>query len=64
MERRPQAAAKKGVGGVGTFEGWFGPPLRTMANARPTGAAATTRATVGRDALIPPDPAAAGTFTG
>ena len=41
-----------------------GPPLRTMADARPTGAAATTRATVGRDALIPPDPAAAGTFTG
>ena len=36
-----------------------GPPLRTMANARPTGAAATTRTNVGRDALIPPDLAAA-----
>ena len=35
------------------------PPLRTMANARQTGAAATTRANVGRDALIPPDLAAA-----
>ena len=35
-----------------------GPPLQTMADARPTGMAATTRATVGRDALIPPDPAA------
>ena len=41
-----------------------GPPLQTMADAWPTGAAATTRATVGRDALIPPDLAAAGTFAG
>ena len=41
-----------------------GPPLRTMANARPTGAASTTRATVGRDALIPPDLAAAQTPAG
>ena len=41
-----------------------GPPLRTMANAKPTRMTATTRATVGRDALIPPDLAAAGTFTG
>ena len=35
-----------------------------MANARPTGAASITRATVGRDALIPPDLAAAGTPAG
>ena len=41
-----------------------GPPLQTMEDAWPTGAAATTRAIVGRDTLIPPDPAAAGTFAG
>ena len=35
------------------------PPLQTMANAQPNGMAPTIRATVGRDALIPPDPAAA-----
>ena len=35
-----------------------------MADARPTSAASTTRATVGRDALIPPDLAAAGTPAG
>ena len=41
-----------------------GPPLQTMADARPTGMASTTRTIVGRDALIPPDLAAAGTPAG
>ena len=41
-----------------------GPPLQTMANNRPPGAAMTTRASVGRDALIPPHPAAAQTSAG
>ena len=35
-----------------------GPPLQTTENDRPNRTAATARATVGRDALIPPDPAA------
>ena len=39
-------------------------PYKLWKMPRQTGAAATTRATVGRDALIPPDPAAAGTFAG
>ena len=39
-----------------------GPPLQTMANARPNGKGTRPRAAVGRDALIPPHPAAAGTF--
>ena len=41
-----------------------GPPLQTMANNRPPGAAITIRATVGRDALIPPHPAAPQTSAG
>ena len=41
-----------------------GPPLQTMANARPNGKGTRPRAAVGRDALIPPDPAAAGTPAG
>ncbi len=40
------------------------PPLQTPANARPNGMAPRTRATVGRDALIPPHPAAAQTPAG
>ena len=40
------------------------PPLQTPANARPNGMAPPTRATVGRDALIPPHPAAAQTPAG
>ena len=35
-----------------------GPPLQTTENDRPNRTAATARAFVGRDALIPPDPAA------
>ena len=42
-----------------------GPPLQTMANARPNGKGTRPRAAVGRDALIiPPDPAAAQTPAG
>ena len=41
-----------------------GPPLQTMANARPNGKGTRPRAAVGRDALIPPHPAAAGTPAG
>ena len=40
------------------------PPLQTPASARPNGMAPPTRATVGRDALIPPHPAAAQTPAG
>ena len=40
------------------------PPLQTPASARPNGIAPPTRATVGRDALIPPHPAAAQTHVG
>ena len=36
-----------------------GPPLQTTENDRPNRTAATTRASVGRDALIPPNPTAA-----
>ena len=55
--RRPRAAARsRGRAMALPYKPWKMP--------RPTGAAATTRATVGRDALIPPDLAAAGTFTG
>ena len=39
-------------------------PYKPWKMLRPTGMASTTRATVGRDALIPPDPAAAGTPAG
>ena len=39
-----------------------GPPLQTMANTGPNGKGTRPRAAVGRDALIPPHPAAAGTF--
>ena len=41
-----------------------GPPLQTTENDRPNRTAATTQATVGRDALIPPHPAAAQTPAG
>ena len=41
-----------------------GPPLQTMANAGPNGKGTRPRAAVGRDALIPPHPAAAGTPAG
>ena len=41
-----------------------GPPLQTMANARPNGKGTRPPAAVGRDALIPPHPAAAGTPAG
>ena len=40
------------------------PPLQTPANARPNGMAPRTRTAVGRDALIPPYPAAAQTLAG
>ena len=40
------------------------PPLQTPANARPNGMAPRTRTAVGRDALIPPHPAAAQTPAG
>ena len=36
-----------------------GPPLQTMANTRPNGKGTRPRTAVGRDALIPPHPAAA-----
>ena len=39
-----------------------GPPLQTTENDRPNRMAATARAFVGRDALIPPGPAAGRTF--
>ena len=39
-------------------------PYKPSEMPRQTGTAATTRATVGRDALIPPDPTAAQTFAG
>ncbi len=39
-----------------------GPPLQTTENDRPNRTAATARAFVGRDALIPPGPAAGRTF--
>ena len=41
-----------------------GPPLRTMVNVAAKRVAVTTRAAVGRDALIPPGPAAARTPAG
>ena len=41
-----------------------GPPLRTMANTRPNGKGTRPRTAVGRDALIPPHPAAAQTPAG
>ena len=41
-----------------------GPPLQTMANTRPNGKGTRPRTAVGRDALIPPHPAAAGTPAG
>ena len=41
-----------------------GPPLQIMANARPNGKGTRPPAAVGRDALIPPHPAAAGTPAG
>ena len=41
-----------------------GPPLQTTENDRPNRTAATTRASVGRDAPIPPDPTAAQIPTG
>ena len=37
----------------------YGPPLRTMVNVAAKRVAVTPRAAVGRDALIPPGPAAA-----
>ena len=40
------------------------PPLRPTVDLRPNRTAATTRTAVGRDALIPPDPAAAQTSAG
>ena len=41
-----------------------GPPLQTVANARPNGKGTRPPAAVGRDALIPPHPAAAGAPAG
>ena len=41
-----------------------GPPLQTTENDRPNRTAASTQATVGRDALIPPHPAAGQTPRG
>ena len=55
--RRPRAAARsRGRAMALPYKPWKMP--------RQTGTAATTRTNVGRDALIPPDPAAAGTSAG
>ena len=56
------ASSRKPCGGGNVRGRIWNPPLRTGAVLRAAGMAAANRSTVGRDALIPPDPAVAQTF--